>query len=111
MLATSRVERARKNYKSYRLMKCRHTPSGSPGGDKAPELAVECRHTPISSPGADKSPERAALGSLGPIGMSDIRWPIGCSTYRQSRSRQGSGEGCVGLYRADRAVDHPVADR
>ena len=111
MLATSRVERARKNYKSYRLMECRHTPSGSPGGDKAPELAVECRHTPIGSPGADKSPERAAVGDIGPIGLSAIRWPIGSSTYRQSRSRQGSGEGCVGLYWADRAVDHPVADR
>ena len=66
---------------------------------------------PIGSPGADKSPERAALGSLGPIGMSDIRWPIGCSTYRLSRSRQGSGAGCVGRFRADRAVGHPLADR
>ena len=111
MLATSRVERARKNYKSYRLMECRHTPSGSPGGDKAPELAVECRHTPIGSPGADKSPEWAALGCIGPIGMSAIRWPIGSSTYRLSRSRQGSGAGCVGRFRADRAVGHPLADR
>ena len=111
MLATSRVERARKNYKSYRLMECPHTPSGSPGGDKAPELAVECRHTPIGSPGADKSPEWAALGCIGPIGMSAIRWPIGSSTYRLSRSGQGSGAGCVGRFRVDRAVDHPLADR
>jgi len=77
VLATSRVERARKNYKSYRLMECRHTPSGSPGGDKAPELAVECRHTPIGSRGADKASERAALGDIGPTGLSAVRWPIG----------------------------------
>lgn len=31
--------------------------------------------------------------------------------YRQSRSRQVSGAGCVGLYRADRHVGHPLADR
>ena len=37
----------------------------------------------------------------------------GVPTYpqRQSRRRQGSGAGCVGLYRADRHVGHPLADR